>query len=64
MKRTIITAFASIVFCGLPCTSCDKAAGSDNPGNGNPQTGIITYEDPATQNILRAIQITYKSIDS
>lgn len=64
MKRTIITAFASIVFCGLPCTSCDKAAGSDNPGNGNPQTGIITDEDPATQNILRAMQITDKSIDS
>lgn len=51
-----------ILSCGVSCASCEKTNGNGTPDTSDPD--IITHEEPATQNLLRAMQITDKAIES
>ena len=46
----------------VSCASCEKTNGNGTPDTSDPD--IITHEEPATQNLLRAMQITDKTTES
>ena len=62
MKKSLIFYMVLILSCGVSCASCEKTNGNGTPDTSDPD--IITHEEPATQNLLRAMQITDKAIES